>query len=229
MSETHVHKWDDNGNCEHCPKNRFVGDVSKDTSFDHVYDLTVRITQLEEALERIKGIALGGPGKDSLLLHHIAVEARAVLADSADAGYPTDASGYPTRSSATATAYSADAPEGPWKVCLCGSTRFHGAFQQANYEETMKGHIVLSVGFYPHSQTQVHGQEIGCTDEQKAALDVLHLRKIDLADEILVLNVGGYVGESTAREIVYAEEIGKPVRWLEHVNRLDAQQKEQDG
>ena len=113
-----------------------------------------------------------------------------------------------------------DAPGGPKVVCLCGSTRFYDAFQRANYEETMRGHIVLSVGFYPHSQTRAHGEEVGCTEEQKHALDGLHLRKIDLADEILVLNVGGYVGESTAREIVYAEEHGKPVRFLEAVNRL---------
>ncbi len=108
-----------------------------------------------------------------------------------------------------------DAPGGPKIVCLCGSTRFYGAFQRANYEETMQGRVVLSVGFYPHSQTQAHGEEIGCTEEQKRTLDDLHLRKIDLADEILVLNVGGYVGESTAREIVYAEEHGKLVRFLE--------------
>lgn len=117
-------------------------------------------------------------------------------------------------------AHPEDAPDGPKVVCLCGSTRFYEAFQRANYEETMRGHIVLSVGFYPHSQMQVHGGDVGCTEEQKRLLDELHLRKIDLADEILVLNVGGYVGESTAREIVYAEEHSKLVRFLEPVNRL---------
>lgn len=103
----------------------------------------------------------------------------------------------------------------PTVVCLCGSTRFYEAFQRANYEETMAGRIVLTVGFYPHSQEQAHGETVGCTPEQKAALDELHLRKIDLADEILVLNVGGYVGESTRREIAYARAHGKRVRWLE--------------
>ena len=103
----------------------------------------------------------------------------------------------------------------PLIVCLCGSTRFYEAFQQANYRETMRGHIVLTVGFYPHSEEQAHGQEVGCTDKQKQALDELHLRKIDLADEVFVLNVGGYVGESTAREIAYATEQGKPVLYLE--------------
>lgn len=77
----------------------------------------------------------------------------------------------------------------PRIVCLCGSTRFHEEFVAANYRETMAGRIVLSVGFYPHAAGEVHGEGVGCTDEQKAALDELHLRKIDLADEVLVLNV----------------------------------------
>ena len=96
----------------------------------------------------------------------------------------------------------------PKIVCLCGSTRFYQAFQRANYEETMAGRIVLSVGFS-------HGEAWGRTPEQKIALDVLHKQKIDMADEILVLNVGGYVGDSTRSEIEHAIARGKPVRWLE--------------
>jgi len=103
----------------------------------------------------------------------------------------------------------------PKVVCLCGSTRFYSAFQEANYRETMAGRIVLSVGFYPHATPEAHGEEIGITPEQKAVLDELHLRKIDLADEVLVLNVGGYIGDSTRREVEYARTTGKPVRWLE--------------
>jgi hypothetical protein len=103
----------------------------------------------------------------------------------------------------------------PTVVCLCGSTRFYDAWQRANYEETMAGRIVLMVGFYPHSQNQAHGEQIGCTPEQKIALDELHMRKIYLADEILVLNVENYIGQSTAREIAYATEQGKRVRYLE--------------
>jgi hypothetical protein len=103
----------------------------------------------------------------------------------------------------------------PKVVCLCGSTRFYEAFQRANYEETMAGRIVLSVGFYPHCSERAHGQLLGCSDAQKSALDDLHLRKIDLADEVLILNVGGYVGESTGRELAYAVQTGKAVRYLE--------------
>ena len=103
----------------------------------------------------------------------------------------------------------------PKIVCLCGSTRFYEQFMRANYEETMKGNIVLSVGFFMHRPDSAHGQTLGCTPEQKIALDVLHKQKIDLADEVFVLNVGGYIGESTRSEIEHAESIGKPIRYLE--------------
>jgi hypothetical protein len=103
----------------------------------------------------------------------------------------------------------------PTVVCLCGSTRFYKEFIKANYDETMKGNIVLSVGFYPHASEEVHGQNIGITDEQKKLLDELHKRKIDLSDEILVLNVGEYIGNSTKSEIEYAEALKKGIRYLE--------------
>lgn len=105
----------------------------------------------------------------------------------------------------------------PKIVCLCGSTRFYEAFQQANYAETMAGNIVLSVGFYPHSSKIAHGEGVGCDDAQKVALDELHKRKIDLCDSVYVLNVNGYIGSSTRSEIEYAREAGKPVRYLEPV------------
>jgi hypothetical protein len=104
----------------------------------------------------------------------------------------------------------------PTIVCLCGSTRFYDEFQQANYDFTMQGQIVLSVGFYPHAKSEHgHGEGVGHDSVEKVALDELHKRKIDLADEVYVLNVGGYIGDSTRSEIEYAESIGKPVRFLE--------------
>jgi hypothetical protein len=123
----------------------------------------------------------------------------------------------------------------PKVVTLCGSTRFYQQFQEANYRLTMDGHIVLSVGHYPRTQLQlvtidggmgpqeamvpvaVHGEHVGCTPEQKVKLDELHKRKIDLSDEVYVLNVGGYVGESTRSEIDHAVGRGIPVRYLEPV------------
>lgn len=103
----------------------------------------------------------------------------------------------------------------PTIVCLCGSTRFYKDFLEQNYRETMAGRIVLSVGFYPHAAAEMHGEGVGITPEQKQALDELHMRKIDLCDEILVINIGGYIGQSTAREIAYARKFGKAVRFLQ--------------
>jgi hypothetical protein len=105
-------------------------------------------------------------------------------------------------------------PERPTIVCLCGSTRFIEAFRSANLRETIAGKIVLSIGCDTKSDTDLIA--LGeLTEEAKAALDELHKRKIDLADEVLVLNVGGYIGTSTRSEIEYARQHGKPLRWLE--------------
>jgi hypothetical protein len=88
------------------------------------------------------------------------------------------------------------------------------AFQTANLTETIAGKIVLSIGCNTKSDSDLIA--LGeLTEEAKAALDELHKRKIDLADEVLVLNVGGYIGESTRSEIDYAQEHGKPLRFLE--------------
>lgn len=102
----------------------------------------------------------------------------------------------------------------PRIVVLCGSTRFYDAFQKANYDFTMAGKIVLSVGFYPHTDTG-HGEGVGHDSAEKIALDELHKRKIDLADEVFVLNVGGYIGDSTRSEIKYAKKVKKPIAYLE--------------
>lgn len=97
----------------------------------------------------------------------------------------------------------------PRVVCLCGSTRFGEAFRSAMRSETLAGRIVLTVGLLGHEEG------IDMDGPVKEMLDDLHLRKIDLADEVLVLNVGNYVGKSTGNEVAYAERIGKPIRWLE--------------
>lgn len=94
-------------------------------------------------------------------------------------------------------------------VCLCGSTKFKKDFEEANKRETLNGNVVLSVGCFMHSDS------VPITAEQKADLDKLHLDKVEMADEVLVINVGGYVGESTRGEIAHAERLGKPIRYLE--------------
>ena len=102
----------------------------------------------------------------------------------------------------------------PIVVCLCGSTRFMQAFQDANLRETLAGKIVLSIGCDAKSD-----QDLALGPVDKTILNLLHLFKIDLTDEILVLNVDGYVGKSTQREIDYARMVGKRVRWLEPVEQ----------
>ncbi len=102
-------------------------------------------------------------------------------------------------------------PQRPKRVCLCGSTRFMDAFHEANRKFSLEGLIVLTVEIVTYD---------GATDpqkadlEQKCKLDELHLRKIDLADLVYVLNVDGYIGESTKAEIEYAEKAGKPIKYL---------------
>jgi hypothetical protein len=105
----------------------------------------------------------------------------------------------------------------PRIVCLCGSTRFFQTFQEANLQETVAGKIVLSIGCDLRSDHQLWADPSE-RERIKRELDVLHCRKIDLADDVLVLNVGGYVGDSTQREIRYALAVGKPIRWWEPQN-----------
>ncbi len=110
----------------------------------------------------------------------------------------------------------------PTIVCLCGSTRFYNEFREVNLRETLKGNIVLSIGIDTKSDDEALKIYTPAGLAQvKAMLDELHLRKIDLADEILVLNVGGYIGESTRAEIRYAEEHGKAIRYLEYIHDHD--------
>ncbi len=101
--------------------------------------------------------------------------------------------------------------ERPLIVCLCGSGRFKKEFERAEFDETLKGRIVLTIGCNTHDPE--HAAEL---IHHKPMLDTLHLRKIDLCDEVLIINKGGYIGESTAREYDYALRIGKPVRFLEN-------------
>jgi len=91
----------------------------------------------------------------------------------------------------------------PEIVCICGSARFAEEMRRVNLALTLDGVIVVAPGEADSAQP--------ISVEQKRVLDALHLRKIDLADRVLVVNPGGYVGESTRREIDYARAAGKPV------------------
>lgn len=104
-------------------------------------------------------------------------------------------------------------------VTLCGSTKFKDEFMKAQKELTLKGYIVISVGLYGHSgDSEVwENMDEGTLTKTKEMLDDMHKRKIDMADEIFVINVGGYIGDSTKSEIEYAKAHGKVVNYLEEV------------
>ena len=99
-------------------------------------------------------------------------------------------------------------------ITLCGSTRFKEQFMETQKRLTLEGYIVISVGLFGHS-----GDDEVWTEGTKEMLDEMHKRKIDMADEIFVINVGGYIGQSTRSEIDYALAHGKTVRYLEESAR----------
>ena len=102
---------------------------------------------------------------------------------------------------------------GKYKVItLCGSTRFKDQFMAEQKRLTLAGNIVISVGLFGHS-----GDDEVWTEATKEMLDDMHKRKIDMADEIFVINVSGYIGSSTRSEIEYAKATGKPVAYLEPI------------
>jgi hypothetical protein len=120
---------------------------------------------------------------------------------------------------------------GKYKVItLCGSTRFKDAFFEAQKRLTLEGNIVISVGLFGHSGDDEVWEGMGedTMTKTKEMLDDMHKRKIDMADAIYVINVGGYIGSSTRSEIAYALATGKEVEYLEDVrcedNALTAKQ-----
>ncbi|WP_226346992.1 hypothetical protein [Agilicoccus flavus] len=95
----------------------------------------------------------------------------------------------------------------PEIVCICGSARFMAEMRAANRDLSFAGVIVVAPSEADESPTPA----------QKTVLDALHLRKIDLADRVLIVNPGGYVGESTRREIDYARASGKPITFTDPI------------
>ena len=94
-------------------------------------------------------------------------------------------------------------------ITLCGSTKFKDEFIAEQKKLTLEGNIVISVGLFGHS-----GDSEVWSEATKEMLDDMHKRKIDLADEIFVINPDGYIGASTRSEIEYAIKTNKPVRYL---------------
>jgi hypothetical protein len=95
--------------------------------------------------------------------------------------------------------------EHPKKITLCGSTKFKKAFLEWNRRLTLDGHLVYSVAFWTHTDGTAPDAD------RKKLLDTVHKSKIESSDAIFVLDIGGYVGDSTAREIDYAQSRGKEI------------------
>lgn len=97
-------------------------------------------------------------------------------------------------------------------ITLCGSTRFKEDYIRVQKELTLAGNIVISVGLFGHQ-----GDDEVWEEGVKEMLDEMHLAKIDMADEIFVINPGGYIGASTKREIAYASAKGKKISSIEPI------------
>ena len=104
-------------------------------------------------------------------------------------------------------------------ITLCGSTRFKEEFLKVQKELTLKGNIVISVGLFGHAgDSEVwENMDEGTLTKTKEMLDDMHKRKIDMSDEIFVINVNGYIGDSTKSEIEYAKKTYKKIKYLEPI------------
>lgn len=110
----------------------------------------------------------------------------------------------------------------PKVICICGSTRFADLHAILRWELEKNGKaICLMINYLPVWFAEGRGwnshDHFGEQEGIKNVLDELHLRKIDLADEVFVINKDGYIGESTRREIEYAKDKGKPVNYMEKI------------
>lgn len=97
-------------------------------------------------------------------------------------------------------------------ITLCGSTKFKDEFEKVKNELTLKGNIIITLGVFSKNDNIV------LSEESIQMLSEMHKQKIDMSDEIFVVNVGGYIGNSTKLEIDYAISRGKKVSYLEDIN-----------
>jgi len=93
-------------------------------------------------------------------------------------------------------------------VVLCGSSRFKNQFETEMRRLTLEGNIVLTLGVFGHVGIELPSETV-------TMLATLQRQKINMASRVHVINVGGYLGMSTREEIMYAEEQGKPITYLE--------------
>jgi len=111
----------------------------------------------------------------------------------------------------------------PKIITICGSTRFADLHQIIKWEfEKDGGVICLTINYLPESYMRAKKlklEHIGEQEGNKEILDELHFRKIDISDEVFIINRDGYIGESTRNEINYAKNKGKIIRYLDDENK----------
>ena len=95
------------------------------------------------------------------------------------------------------------------KLTLCGSLRFEPYWHEANKQLGLAGHICYSVMIFP----SIEGDKTWYTPEQKWTLDLAHFAKIEESDGVVMLNIDGYLGESSLRELEWARMRGKLIFW----------------
>ena len=96
-------------------------------------------------------------------------------------------------------------------ITLCGSIKFKDEFMKVQEKLTLDGNIVFTPNFF----NNVRKEDID--EKMKKMLDEMHKQKIDMSDEVYVINFGGYIGESTKTEIEYAKAKGKKISYLESI------------
>ena len=96
-------------------------------------------------------------------------------------------------------------------ITLCGSIKFKNEFMKVQEKFTLEWNIVLIPNFF----NSIKKEEIDA--KTKKMLDDMHKQKIDMSDEIYIINFGGYIGESTRSEIEYAKAKGKKISYLESI------------
>jgi len=115
--------------------------------------------------------------------------------------------------------------EKPKIITLCGSSRFCAEMAILAWEFEKGGCITMGLHLLPHGYCESQGMvpdvegkihHIGEQEGVAMEMDALHFKKIELCDSVFVVNLNGYIGSSTAREIAYAEHLGKPISYLEN-------------
>lgn len=95
-------------------------------------------------------------------------------------------------------------------LTLCGSLRYEDYWHEANKQLGLAGHICFSVMTFPSIEL---GQKSWYTEDQKWTLDLAHFAKIEESDGIVLLNIEGYLGESSLRELKWARMRNKLIFW----------------